>query len=189
MWYVRTPSTFDDSILKPCFEARTLMKPLTEWACHLKAFINAGSVAPPARDNSFTTSSRTVFEAFLGLGCFRPDVAFLRAAFATLGLSGLRTAQNPGYRHIARFGRPMCAVGVLTPQSEHYSVTARSGPPRAIPVRSLSSDHALEKFSMRKNIHSRIVEGMSARLVDHCGRILYSSREDLDLSPLDYPKG
>jgi hypothetical protein len=31
--YVRTPSTLDDSILKQCFEARTLMKPLTEWAC------------------------------------------------------------------------------------------------------------------------------------------------------------
>jgi hypothetical protein len=58
--YVLTPSTFDDSILKPCFEARTLMKPLTEWACHLKVFIISGKLAPPARDNSFTASSRTV---------------------------------------------------------------------------------------------------------------------------------
>ena len=94
MRYVRTPSTFDDSILKPCFEARTLMKPLTEWACHLKVFINSAKVAPPVRDNSFTASSRTVapaFEAFEALGCFRPDVAFLWAALgfrATWGLSG-----------------------------------------------------------------------------------------------------
>src|SRR6202011_2027075 len=90
-----TPSTFDDSILKPCCEARTLMKPLTEWGCHLKAFINSGNVAPPARDNSLTASSRK-FEAFLGLGCFRPDVVFLPAALglrATWGLSGLGAAQ------------------------------------------------------------------------------------------------
>jgi hypothetical protein len=51
-----------------------------------------GSVTPPVRDNSFTTSSRTV-EAFIRfdvLGCFRPDVAFLRPALgfhATFGLS------------------------------------------------------------------------------------------------------
>jgi hypothetical protein len=94
--YVRTPSTFDDSILKPCFEARTLMKPLTESACHPNAFMSSGSVAPRARDNSFTASSRTVFETFLGfevLDCFRPDVAFLRAALG-FRVSGLRTPRS-----------------------------------------------------------------------------------------------
>ena len=80
------------------------MKPLTEWACHLKAFIISDSVAPPARDNSFSASSRTVAppEAvffFAVLPGLRPDVAFLQAAVgfrATLGLSagsGLRIAQ------------------------------------------------------------------------------------------------
>src|ERR1700736_2380085 len=101
MRYVLPPSTFDDSILKPCFEARMLMKPLTEWACHLKAFINSGKVAPPARDSSFTASSRIAAPreaAFFAavLPGFRPDVAFLRPALgfcATLGLSGLRTPQ------------------------------------------------------------------------------------------------
>ena len=81
--------------MKPCFEANIDIKPRTEWACHLKAFINSGKLAPPARDNSFTASSRT-FEAFLGLGCFRPDLAFFRAGLgfrATWGLLGLSAAQ------------------------------------------------------------------------------------------------
>jgi hypothetical protein len=68
---------------------RALMKPLTEWASHWKAFINSGSMAPLARDNSFTAPSRIVvlaFEAFLGLGCFCLRVAL--SFCATLGLSG-----------------------------------------------------------------------------------------------------
>ena len=107
--YVRTRSTFDDSIFKPCFEARTLMKPLTEWPCQPNAFINSGNVAPPARDNIFTTSSRTAaaaFEAFRGfevLGWFRLRAALgFRATLLAAG-SGLRTAQIRVYRPIARF--------------------------------------------------------------------------------------
>ena len=68
------------------------MKPLTEWACHLKNFINSSNVAPPARDDSFTTLSRTVFKALLGfevLGCFRlPAALGFRAALPAAG-SGL----------------------------------------------------------------------------------------------------
>jgi len=105
MRYERTPSTFDDSILKPCFEARTLMKRLMEWACHLKAFIISGGLTPPARQqlNGFITHRGSSFRK--PSYAWAPDVPFLRVALgfhATLAVpagSGL-SRPDPRCRHL-----------------------------------------------------------------------------------------